>query len=227
MVERVDLSGRRFQRLLVISESHKTLDRVWHWHCRCDCGVNLVVSGKNLKNGNSKSCGCVHGIAVDIPVTHEQLTRLLAYDPETGDFTWLVDGRRCTAGQIAGHRNLVNKYLRIWVGGCSYYGHILAWFYMTRRWSVEEIDHKDTDKTNNKWDNLREATRVQNTRNANCRFNNKSGFKGVSKKGNSFRAVIERDHLGMFTTAQEAAAAYDLEAIKRFGKFARTNFGVD
>lgn len=30
-----------------------------HWICKCDCGKQKTVSGSKLKNGNTKSCGCI------------------------------------------------------------------------------------------------------------------------------------------------------------------------
>ncbi len=55
-----------------------------------------------------------------------------------------------------------------------------------------------------------------------------SGFRGVSKDGNKFRAVLydqgKRIYLGIFTTAEEAALAYDNESYKRFGKTESLNF---
>jgi len=50
---------------------------------------------------------------------------------------------------------------------------------------------------------------------------NSTGFRGVSKDGNKYRAVIydkgKRIYLGMYETAIEAADAYDKESFKRFG----------
>lgn len=53
---RIDLMGQRFGRWMVTAKSRK----VSHWECRCDCGVERVVSGSNLKRGLSESCGCLH-----------------------------------------------------------------------------------------------------------------------------------------------------------------------
>ncbi|UZR93955.1 AP2 domain-containing protein [Chondrinema litorale] len=55
-----------------------------------------------------------------------------------------------------------------------------------------------------------------------------TGFRGVSKDGNKFRAVIydkgERIYLGMYSTAEEAAKAYDEESFKRFGLTKSLNY---
>ncbi len=54
-MERVDLSGMRFGRLLVVSRS----DRYSHWVCVCDCGKQRHVRIDHLRTGASKSCGCL------------------------------------------------------------------------------------------------------------------------------------------------------------------------
>jgi hypothetical protein len=56
----VDLTGRRFGRLLVI-ERAENCGRRTAWRCQCDCGCDVVVSGSNLQNRRSptKSCGCL------------------------------------------------------------------------------------------------------------------------------------------------------------------------
>lgn len=56
MVAPIDLSGRRFGRLLVV-EVVKT-ERRRKWRCVCDCGGSAVCESYNLQNGHTKSCGC-------------------------------------------------------------------------------------------------------------------------------------------------------------------------
>ena len=66
----IDLTGKRFERLEVIGRSHKTHDHIY-WLCRCDCGKTMTVRGQNLRNGHTKSCGCLQrGISKDQGTTH-------------------------------------------------------------------------------------------------------------------------------------------------------------
>lgn len=57
---KLDLTGQRFGRLVVVRDSgERTSAKGVIWECRCDCGEISFVSRANLKNGNTKSCGCL------------------------------------------------------------------------------------------------------------------------------------------------------------------------
>lgn len=54
----IDLSNRKFGRLAVLERAPNLKPKEPRWHCRCDCGELRTITGKNLRNGNSTSCGC-------------------------------------------------------------------------------------------------------------------------------------------------------------------------
>lgn len=54
-----DMTGQRFGRLAVLGRAPNGRGRQAHWLCRCDCGVELVANGSNLRRENTKSCGCL------------------------------------------------------------------------------------------------------------------------------------------------------------------------
>lgn len=67
MTRKKDLVGKRFGRLTVLyfdeEYSRKKKDSRFYWKCQCDCGKLTHVSTSSLKNGNTKSCGCLHSEA--------------------------------------------------------------------------------------------------------------------------------------------------------------------
>lgn len=56
--KRIDISGSRYGRLVVLKYDHTDKEGRACWQCLCDCGNVVVVSGKSLRTGNTKSCGC-------------------------------------------------------------------------------------------------------------------------------------------------------------------------
>ena len=55
----IDLSGKNFGRLIVLEQCGRNSDKRILWLCSCICGNSVVISGKLLSNGDTKSCGCL------------------------------------------------------------------------------------------------------------------------------------------------------------------------
>lgn len=91
-----------------------------------------------------------------------------------------------------------------------------------------EIDHINGDRLDNRKQNLRLATRAENSYNLPKRAAVSSRYKGVSwcKSRKKWKATIQRTALGRFITEEDAARAYDRAAVEKFGEFARLNFPV-
>jgi hypothetical protein len=159
-------------------------------------------------------------------LTRARLRELLHYDPATGEFRWLKRVSRPTrVGDAAGALE-INGYRKITIEGRQYRAHHLAWLYMTGQWRSGLIDHRDGDRSNNRWDNLRRATASQNCANRRLPRNNKCRLKGVTRtESHRWRAGIHKNgrrrHLGIFSTPEAAHAAYVAAARKLFGEFAR------
>lgn len=56
---KVDLTGKKFGRLTVIKDDGTRDGRAIKWLCRCECGKYIHVRGNMLKNGHTRSCGCL------------------------------------------------------------------------------------------------------------------------------------------------------------------------
>lgn len=163
-----------------------------------------------------------------IDLTQTRLQELLHYDPITGVFTRLVStSNRANVGDVAGTVNKGDGYRYISVDGHRYAAHRLAWLYTHGHWPVGLLDHADTDGDHNAIHNLRPADHSTNGANRGKNTNNSSGFKGVLAHKRKFRAKIKVNrqiiYLGLHSTPEQAAAAYDAAAITHFGEFATTN----
>lgn len=158
-------------------------------------------------------------------ITQLELFEKLNYNPYTGLFVWLIRPRlRSKIGDIAGQ--LTNHgYILIGINGNRYLAHRLAWLYMTGELLENDIDHKDLNRTNNKWNNLREANDSQNKGNALKHKDNTSGKKGVcwDKSRNKWIVRVGKIYLGRFDKIEDAAIIYESAAIKYFGEFARSD----
>lgn len=166
-------------------------------------------------------------------VTAERLRELLDYDPETGVFTWKKSGKGRRNDLSAGTKARTSSGVRLVIGieGKLYYANVLAFIWMTGKYPEALVDHKDRDALNNKWSNLRQATKSSNAWNSRkTKHVSSSGFLGVSKDKDSGRwfARIRTNgpsrYLGVFDTPEEAALAYDNAARELHGEFAEVNF---
>lgn len=155
-------------------------------------------------------------------LTQEKLKELLNYDPCTGEFVWVsANGTRVDQiGKIAGNKNHAG-YIRITIGQKSYMAHRLAWLYMNGSHPEHHIDHINLLKSDNRWSNLRAATKSENG--ANSRPRSASGLKGAywSKQINRWYSSIRGRYLGTFDTPEDANEAYMKAAEQEFGQFAR------
>lgn len=159
------------------------------------------------------------------PLPLSYLKANLRYDPETGDFWWIKKRNGVRMDRPAGTLNLKGRWV-IKIDGKTYQASNLAWFYMTGYWPELEIDHNDKAKTNNRWTNLREATRSENMGNSPVQARSRTGIKGVTVHSQSgkfvanIRVNYKLIYLGIYETKEEAGRAYEQAALKYFGGFA-------
>ena len=123
-------------------------------------------------------------------LTIERLRDALHYDQDTGAFTWVNPNRKGNAKKGARAGSVQNTGHRvITVDGASHCENRLAWFYMTGNWPADLVDHVDGNPANNAWQNLRAATRQQNSWNTASR---RGVFKGVYRKRNSTQPLVKQ-----------------------------------
>lgn len=152
-----------------------------------------------------------------------RLRELLHYEPTTGWLTWRVhsSGRPKPGERAGGLQGL--GYRAIGVDYKKYLEHTLIWLWMIGEWPTKEIDHINGDKSDNRWENLREATRSEQGHNKPRGVAGKSGFPGVYLHGGKYRSRITVDGVhtdfGWYVTIAQARIARLLGEKQIFGRF--------
>ena len=86
----VDLTGKTFNRLTVIRRVENSKSKQTKWKCRCSCGNIVIVFASHIKDGHTKSCGCLNDeLRIERKTTHG-----LYYTPEWGIWNQMI--QRCT-----------------------------------------------------------------------------------------------------------------------------------
>lgn len=187
--------------------------RSGYWLVRCSCGAERSIYYGHLTTGRQVSCGCKKRLTRNarkpgvLDLGHGRLAFVSLQDAKrVAPYRWHLDASGYPATTIRGRRVRLHVFLR-----------------------GRGIDHRDSDKLNNRRENLRKCTLAQNAWNQRLRRTNRSGFKGVDRYVDGrWRARIKAHgittFLGYFQTADEAARAYDDAARAQHGEFARLNF---
>lgn len=153
------------------------------------------------------------------------LKEVYRYEPDTGKVFFRVRRGKKKPGDQAGSRKKDGR-IEIHFQGVFIRVHRLAWYLHYNKLPKAWIDHINGDVSDNRIENLREATPGENNRNRGMRSDNKTGYKGVNKNRDKFYAHIQIPHgpkkfLGSFSTAREAHLAYRKAAKELYGGFAR------
>ena len=147
------------------------------------------------------------------------LKDLYDYNTETGIFIRKYSTKGFLEGTRAG--SITQRgYRKISIGTKAYLEHKLAWFYVHGVYP-NYLDHINGEKTDNRIANLRETTHTGNMGNRKLLKNNTTGFPGVERRKDRFRAVIRIDkkriHLGYYADAESAFCAYKAKHAEVYG----------
>lgn len=234
---RIDLSGKKFGLWTVLSFYGRHTNKA-AWLCKCDCPLGTVrpVRADQLRDGNSRSCGCTsicllqpprngwieNGVGF-IPLTQGKVTEV---DPEDVEELqkWKWQLRRRPHGALYAERDEVDEH------GKKYKLHMARQILGMEHSDKRQADHIDMNSLNNRRSNLRIGTQGQNLLNKKVRKNSRTGVKGVTlnnnKPGGNYYSHIRYKGvyigLGTSATIEEAARKYAEASAKLHGEFGRT-----
>jgi len=145
--------------------------------------------------------------------SYEEVAEVLEYSPDTGEIIRKKSySNRAKVGELVGYTRS-DGYIVIRAVDKQYLAHRLAWLLHYKEWPKGQIDHINHNRNDNRIENLREATGLDNNRNQSLNPTNSSGACGVSwhKQRNKWRAFVwlnnKQKHLGLFDDFDDAVAA--------------------
>ena len=145
-------------------------------------------------------------------ITQKELRQILHYDAKRGVWRWRVrPAQHVQLGSIAGTLNS-KGYRYIVINGKQYKSSRLAWFYICGYFPENQVDHRNRNPSDDRWENLREVSPQCNQRNCKLSSQNTSGVKGVCwhKRAEKWHAQIavnsKNKHLGYHDDFTEAVA---------------------
>lgn len=168
----------------------------------------------------------------------EHLKECFEYDQFTGALVWKerppkhfdsIETMNKWNGRFPGkHAGRIHPegYRRIMVDSQIFRAHRIIWKLVTGNDPAMGIDHRNENKSDNRWENLREASETQNKCNKGAQRDNSTGLKGVyfHKGRRKFTAEIcmhgKKERLGYFDLAHDAHQAYTLAANRLHQDFA-------
>lgn len=166
MSKRIDLTGQHLGRWTVIEYVGNTRTGAW-WKCRCDCGTVRVVNGRRLRDGTSKSCGCLRR---ELMSKHGASgTRLYGI--------WTNMKGRCNNPNAEGYKDYGGRGIQV----CEEWAHDFSVF---QEWAMSHgyqetlsIDRVDVDGNycpeNCRWVSMKEQQNNKRT-NVFCEINGKT-----------------------------------------------------
>lgn len=155
--------GDKYNRLLVIAEAER--DKYGHnqFLCRCDCGTETTVSVYSLRNGNTKSCGC---LKIEKLVDGNKGRTVHGKCKTKEHRHWLHIKERCTNPNCKGYKNYGGRGIAVaeeWANDFqSFYSHISSLPHFGEQgYSLDRIDNNGNYEPGN----VRWATKAEQSNN--------------------------------------------------------------
>lgn len=210
---KIDLTGKKFGKLKVVKEGERSRAGRIRWICRCECGKETLVQTGCLKEGTTKSCGCLkryhpkknNNLNVINELTQERVKELFDYK-EDGSLIWKVkNSNRININSVAGC--ICNdNYFRTRIDGRLYKNCRVVWLWHNGKNPDGFIDHINNIRNDDRIENLRLTSKSGNAQNFGNRNNNLSGVKGVcwDKSKASWMVRINTKFISRFKNFDEA-----------------------
>ena len=208
MPNKLDLTGQKFGKLLVVKMTDSRRHGSVLWECACDCGNQYQASTNELRSGNKASCGCIpHGNTVDL--SGQAFGRLTAVEATTRrSRTSIIWECKCECGTTC-----------FVAAGNLKYGTTLSCGCLSRERGRATIKNACAGQIRV------DGTSVNQLKRKNINKNNKTGVRGVSyttRNGKYVAQIVFKRKtyfLGYHDTVEEASAARKAAEEKIYGEF--------
>jgi hypothetical protein len=235
MPKKIDLTGQRFGNLVALYRNGTTKEGLVVWRCKCDCGKECDKVGVYLREGSTKSCGCMTGkyisesrrktnqynLSNQYGIGFDSKGNIFYFDLEDYElikpYCWMKnsDGyfmaKKCdgTGKRYLMHNLIMGRKYVDHIGGCNTRND-------NRKQNLRIFDNKHSFET-------------YNNMNKKIQKNNKSGCVGViwHKRDNIWESYItidrKRVYLGRFENKSDAIQARKEAEEKYFGEYSYDN----
>ena len=143
LMKRLDVSGKRFGRLVAIERLQGVMPSTWI--CQCDCGNSKKIQLCSLRCGDSQSCGCLKSeIITAVKTTH-------GYSKSPEYFSWLDMRRRCSDKRRRDYENYGGRGISV----CGRWKHSFPYFIEdmgprpTKKHTLERLDNNGNYEPSN------------------------------------------------------------------------------
>lgn len=106
----IDISGKKFHRLTAIEVAGSKKGEGVLWLCNCDCGNQTTVTLKSLKNGNTKSCGC---LSSEVIILRNKASAKHGMTSSSTWVSWMLMGQRCRNSNHKSYKNYGGRGIKI------------------------------------------------------------------------------------------------------------------